>query len=149
MSVFHLPSPHGLLYSKHRQNLINLEKNRGLAAFNKGAKILERRDVPEHLLEKRQSEALTDQQEEEWTGSVTIGSNKQSFIIDFDTGSSDLWVPNANKCSTCRGKHTYNSKTSTTSKSKSGTFSISYGDGSTCSGPEFTDTGKHFLLPNV
>ena len=136
-----------MLHSKHRANLINLEKNVGRQAWPVGAEILEPREVPE--LHKRQSESLTDQQEEEWTGSVTIGSNKQSFIIDFDTGSSDLWVPNANKCSSCRGKHTYNSKTSTTSKSKSGTFSISYGDGSTCSGPEFTDTGKHFLLANV
>ena len=93
-------------------------------------------------LEKRQKETLTDQnQDEEWTGPISIGSNKQQFTIDFDTGSSDLWVPNS-KCtsSVCRGKHTYKSTSSSTSKSQKGTFQIQYGDGSTVSGPVYQDT---------
>jgi len=125
--------------NKHRQNLINLEANRGREAFNPGAEIKELIELPEHLA-KRQSEALTDQnQDEEWTGSVSIGSNSQKFVIDFDTGSSDLWVPNSAKCSGCGSKHTYNSKNSKTSKSQSGTFKIEYGDKSTVSGPIFED----------
>lgn len=133
-------------YSKHRQNLINLEANRGREAFNEGAEIKPPAVLPPHLA-KRQNEALTDQEDDaEWTGSISIGSNKQKFVIDFDTGSSDLWVPNASGCKGCNGKSTYKSSASTTSKSKSGSFSIEYGDGSTVSGPVFTDDGV--LLSN-
>ena len=126
--------------------MINLEANRGREAFNAGAHIKDVAVLPEHI-EKRQKETLTDQnQDEEWTGPISIGSNKQQFTIDFDTGSSDLWVPNS-KCtsSVCRGKHTYKSTSSSTSKSQKGTFQIQYGDGSTVSGPIFSDTGKQSL----
>ncbi|RPD59803.1 acid protease [Lentinus tigrinus ALCF2SS1-6] len=42
--------------------------------------------------------------------------------------------------STCNGKDKYNATTSTTSVHKSGKFSISYADGSSVSGPVYTDT---------
>ncbi len=42
--------------------------------------------------------------------------------------------------SVCVGKNKYNPANSTTSASKSGSFSIAYGDGSTVSGPVYTDT---------
>ncbi|THH23146.1 hypothetical protein EUX98_g8032 [Antrodiella citrinella] len=126
--------------NKYRQNLINLEANLGREAFNPGAEIKELAVLPEYLLSKRQSESLTDQNDDtEWTGPVSIGSNGQQFVIDFDTGSSDLWVPNANGCSGCAGKRTYSSSASRTSKKKSGTFSIGYADGSSVSGPIFSD----------
>ncbi|KAH8102946.1 acid protease [Cristinia sonorae] len=126
--------------NKHRQNLINLEANRGREAFNRGAEIKAFATLPEHLA-KRQSEPLTDQNDDtEWTGPISIGSNDQPFVIDFDTGSSDLWVPNASQCKGCGSKHTYDSSTSSTSKPQSGKFQIQYGDGSTVSGPIFEDT---------
>ncbi|KAI0078957.1 acid protease [Panus rudis PR-1116 ss-1] len=132
--------------NKHRQNLINLKLNLGEDAFNIGAKILPVAVAPIANLEKRvadmrkrQSVSLTDQKEVEWTGSISIGSDKQQFVIDFDTGSSDLWVPNAQNCSSCAGKNTYSSNTSTSSVQEPGTFSIQYGDGSTVSGPIYRD----------
>ena len=122
--------------------MINLEANRGREAFNPGAHIVNVTALPEHLV-KRQREALTDQEDDlEWTGSVTIGSNKQTFVIDFDTGSSDLWVPSSScTSSTCSSKDTYDASASSTSEEENGTFSIEYGDGSTVSGPIYTDTG--------
>ncbi|KAG8753205.1 Type I transmembrane sorting receptor [Ceratobasidium sp. 428] len=95
----------------------------------------------EGSLVKRQNEPLTDEQEELWAGKITIGTPPQEFLVDFDTGSADLWVPNA-ECTTggCKGHKTFDVSKSSTVKPQSGNFSISYGDGSTSSGPIFADT---------
>jgi hypothetical protein len=43
----------------------------------------------EARMEKRQSESLTDEdQDEEWAGTISIGTPAQSFLIDFDSKSS-------------------------------------------------------------
>ncbi|KAF9112590.1 hypothetical protein BGX27_003128 [Mortierella sp. AM989] len=58
---------------------------------------------------------------------VEIGSNNQTFKLDFDTGSSDLWVPD----STCKTRTvTFNRATSKSYKPAKGRFGIRYGDGS-------------------
>jgi len=127
--------------NKHRQNLINLERNSGRQAFNEGAEIKPVATVPASL-QRRQAESLTDEEDdEEWAGTISIGSNSQKFLIDFDTGSSDLWVPSSScTSSTCKSKSRYTATSSTTSSKKSGTFEIEYGDGSSVSGPIYTDT---------
>ncbi|KDQ54106.1 hypothetical protein JAAARDRAFT_697627 [Jaapia argillacea MUCL 33604] len=124
--------------NKYRQNLINLERNRGLPD---GAEIRPLATVPA-TLEKRQKETLTDEEDDlEWAGTISIGTPAQSFLIDFDTGSADLWVPSsACTSTTCSTKHKYTATSSSTSVKKTGTFSIEYGDGSTVSGPIYTDT---------
>jgi cathepsin D len=92
--------------NKHRQNLINLEKNKGKAAFKEvcshrpslfsadwfcfqGMEIKPLATLPsavEARMEKRQSESLTDEdQDTEWAGKITIGTPAQSFLIDFDS----------------------------------------------------------------
>ncbi|OJT11687.1 Aspartic protease [Trametes pubescens] len=127
--------------NKHRANLINLEKNVGIHAFKEGAAIKPLAVVPESLA-KRQSEALTDEEDDlEWAGTISVGTPAQKFLIDFDTGSSDLWLPSsACTSSTCSSKKKYTAASSSTGVKKSGTFSIEYGDGSTVSGPIYTDT---------
>ncbi|OBZ78061.1 Aspartic protease [Grifola frondosa] len=122
------------LENKHKQNLINLERNVGQDEFKKMFP-----DVNTTSFHKRAGLPLTDQEDDiEWTGTISIGTPAQSFVIDFDTGSSDLWVPSSS-CSSCKG-HKYSSSSSSTSKKQTGTFSISYGDGSTASGSVYTDT---------
>ncbi|KAG8747738.1 Type I transmembrane sorting receptor [Ceratobasidium sp. 414] len=92
-------------------------------------------------LAKRQKEALVDEQDELWAGTIGIGTPAQSFLIDFDTGSADLWVPSSSCTSSgCSPHSKYSTSKSSTSSKKSGTFSISYGDGSTASGPIYSDT---------
>ncbi|CAE6497762.1 unnamed protein product [Rhizoctonia solani] len=91
---------------------------------------------------KRQAEPLIDEENDLlWAGTITIGTPGQSFLIDFDTGSADLWVPSSSCTSSgCAPHDKYTSSSSSTSSKKSGTFSIGYGDGSTASGPIYTDT---------
>ncbi|KAF8346112.1 acid protease [Amanita rubescens] len=98
--------------NKHRQNLINLERNLG-------------REASLHVRQSG-SEPLTDEnQDTEWAGTVSIGTPSQMFLVDFDTGSSDLW---------------YDASNSNTSKLQSGSFSIQYGDGSQVKGNIYRDT---------
>ncbi|KAF7312468.1 Acid protease [Mycena indigotica] len=121
--------------NKHRNNLIALQKNKGVAAFNAGAEIKELRKIPVDVearlrqsVAKRQAEPLTNIQNDlEWAGTVSIGTPAQKFLIDFDSN-------------VCKSKKRYAASSSSTSSKKSGSFSIQYGDGSTVSGPIHSDT---------
>ncbi|GAA5824270.1 hypothetical protein JCM3770_004381, partial [Rhodotorula araucariae] len=77
-----------------------------------------------------------------YTGAMSIGSPATDFIIDFDTGSSDLWVPSVTCTSAaCNPHKKYDASRSSTSKAVSGkSLSITYGDGSSTRGTVYTDT---------
>ena len=75
--------------------------------------------------------------------------------MDFDTGSSDLFLPSANCNSSCSGHKPYNASASCSSCDLNKTFELDYGDGSSTRGEQYTDTviisdqivrGRHFLL---
>jgi len=76
----------------------------------------------------------------EYLSPVNIGG--QTLNMDFDTGSSDLWVFNTQLSTADQAGHTiYNPSKSTTFKMLTGaTYSISYGDGSGSAGNVGTDT---------
>ncbi|KAJ3874114.1 aspartic peptidase domain-containing protein [Lentinula edodes] len=92
--------------------------------------------------DKHQTEALIDEGDDELrAGQISIGSPAQKFLVDIDTGSSDLCIPSSSCKSIVRSsKHEYNAGGSSTSKKLPGTFSIQYGDGSSVSGPIYNDT---------
>ncbi|KAF7976244.1 hypothetical protein HWV62_7284 [Athelia sp. TMB] len=81
-----------------------------------------------------------DSYDSEYLCPVTIGG--QTLTLDFDTGSSDLWVFSTSLPSADKTGHTeFNPSLSSTWKAKSGyTWDISYGDGSSASGTVGTDT---------
>ncbi|KDQ10090.1 hypothetical protein BOTBODRAFT_147882 [Botryobasidium botryosum FD-172 SS1] len=81
---------------------------------------------------------LTDSQEELWFGSIAIGTPPQTYTVDFDTGSSDLFVP-ASTCQNCGSHTSYDPSASSTSQDLGQSFKLSFGDGSTTEGEQFSD----------
>ncbi|KAJ3474143.1 hypothetical protein NLG97_g9971 [Lecanicillium saksenae] len=79
--------------------------------------------------------------DEEYLTATELGTPSQKLLLDFDTGSSDLWVLSADTPVDQRGDHAvYNPRNSTTAKQiDGGKWSISYGDGSTADGILYTD----------
>ncbi|KAH8670926.1 aspartic peptidase domain-containing protein [Xylariales sp. PMI_506] len=71
-----------------------------------------------------------------YTCEVNIGTPAQTLMLDFDTGSADLWVNSTEESSTLQKNHkVFDPKKSSTYKALTGlTWKISYGDGSSASG---------------
>ncbi|KAJ9096404.1 hypothetical protein QFC21_005226 [Naganishia friedmannii] len=120
-------------------NLDNYERNTGLPFLNQ-KNATERRRVlaEEKALTKRdpatQALPLKDIGDGTWwAGNVSVGTPPQIFEVDFDTGSSDLWV--TGNCWYC-----YEPRNSTTAIDLHRNFSISYVDGSSTAGPVYLDT---------
>jgi len=76
----------------------------------------------------------------EYVVEVQVGTPGVNLRLDFDTGSSDLWVWSSELRSSTAGHNIYNPANSSTSKIiPRATWNISYGDGSSASGNVFTD----------
>ncbi|KIM92347.1 hypothetical protein PILCRDRAFT_83534 [Piloderma croceum F 1598] len=115
--------------------------NRGLAAYEKntGSK---HPLATNSTIDKRATgkNPLTDDSAQLWYGSISVGTPSKTFTVDFDTGSSDLFLPGSDCGSTCSGHTLYNPKSSSSAKDIGQSFSLQYGDGSTVSGEQWTDS---------
>ena len=80
------------------------------------------------------------QYDSEYLTPVSIGG--ETLQLDFDTGSSDLWVFSSELPASERSGHTYYTPSSTSKLLSGYTWDISYGDGSGASGNVYTDTVK-------
>ncbi|NWW34032.1 PEPA protein, partial [Panurus biarmicus] len=76
-------------------------------------------------------EPLENYMDDEYFGTISIGTPPQEFTVVFDTGSSNLWVPSV-FCSSppCRNHNRFNPAESSTFLSTNDTLFISYGTGS-------------------
>jgi len=81
---------------------------------------------------------LTDLQDAEYYGEVTLGTPAQSFLVIYDTGSSNLWVPSKD-CTNCKKTGGRYDSSKSSSYAKNGeSFALQYGTGS-CKGFLSTD----------
>ncbi|XP_056349091.1 pepsin A-like [Oenanthe melanoleuca] len=76
-------------------------------------------------------EPLENYMDDEYFGTISIGTPAQEFTVVFDTGSSNLWVPSV-FCSSpaCRNHNRFNPSESSTFLSTNDTLFIAYGTGS-------------------
>lgn len=81
-------------------------------------------------------------EDEAYITDISVGTPGQTLPMDFDTGSSDLWVFSTETPSAdVNGQKTYDPSSSSSAKKLSGaSWSISYGDGSTSKGDVYQDT---------
>ncbi|XP_063300440.1 gastricsin-like [Pelobates fuscus] len=64
-------------------------------------------------------------------GEISIGTPPQNFLVLFDTGSSNLWVPSTNcQSQACTNHNMFNPSQSSTYTSNGQQFTMSYGSGS-------------------
>ena len=86
--------------------------------------------------------ALADQGEMLWTGKIALGTPPQEFTMDFDTGSSDLFVPAAGcgGSAGCGGRAEYDAGKSTSGRELGRNFTLRYGDGSTVKGKQYAES---------
>ncbi|KAM0755529.1 acid protease [Meredithblackwellia eburnea MCA 4105] len=91
------------------------------------------------MVKKSASVSMTNEEDAEYYGTISIGTPSTSYQVIFDTGSADL-VMATNNCDGCESTTDgYDASDSSTSSSSSTTFSITYGSGD-ASGTLLSDT---------
>ncbi|KAG2748322.1 acid protease [Suillus brevipes Sb2] len=86
------------------------------------------------------SAPLIDDSNINWIGAIQAGTPLQTFTMDFDTGSADLFLPGTSCGNACGGKERYNPSASSSSQPLGTTFQVTYGDGSGAAGNVYKDT---------
>ncbi|KAH7912653.1 aspartic peptidase domain-containing protein [Hygrophoropsis aurantiaca] len=86
------------------------------------------------------ADPLVNDDNELWYGDISVGTPPRRYTVDFDTGSSDLFLPGPDCGQSCTGHTIYDPSRSSTSLDIGKTFSLQYGDNSTVAGEQYNDT---------
>ncbi|XP_075034207.1 pepsin A-like [Mixophyes fleayi] len=82
-------------------------------------------------LQEAATEPLANYMDNEYVGTIYIGTPPQEFSVVFDTGSANLWVPSVSCTSAaCTNHHKFNPHLSSSFHTSTEVVSISYGTGS-------------------
>ncbi|KAF9449928.1 acid protease [Macrolepiota fuliginosa MF-IS2] len=127
---------------KGQLNKVASKFDRGFRTFEKNTGRVHPGRVQKETVEARATGAdpLADEQDALWYGAISVGTPAKQFKVEFDTGSSDLFLPGPKCGTTCQGHQIYNTAASSTAKDLGKKFSLAFGDGSTVEGEVFTDT---------
>ncbi|XP_060627052.2 pepsin A-like [Anolis sagrei] len=83
------------------------------------------------LANENAAEPLENYMDIEYIGTISIGTPAQQFVVLFDTGSSNLWVPSVYcSSSACSNHNRFNPQDSSTYQATSQSVSVTYGTGS-------------------
>ncbi|KAG6902288.1 hypothetical protein C0995_001898 [Termitomyces sp. Mi166 len=121
---------------------VNSKMQRGFHAYQKNMGTFHPSDPKLSTKRETGSLELTDDNGALWFGTIQVGNPPVKYTVDFDTGSSDLFLPGTGCSTSCEGHTRYDPSKSTTAKDIGHKFLLSYGDGSTVQGDIFTDTVK-------
>ncbi|KDQ50162.1 hypothetical protein JAAARDRAFT_186508 [Jaapia argillacea MUCL 33604] len=116
--------------AKMQQGFISFQKNTGTPHPLAPPGLLPR---------KTGGDALNNDAEQLWYGSISVGTPAKTFTVDFDTGSSDLFLPGPTCNTNCAGHTIYDPKKSSTSSDAHKTFQLQYGDGSSVEGEQYNE----------
>ncbi|KAH7919913.1 acid protease [Leucogyrophana mollusca] len=116
---------------------VKVERNLAIYEKNTGSSL-----AGHHSLRKRTqgSDPLIDYADNYWYGNITVGTPPVTFTVDFDTGSSDLFLPGPGCGELCGSFTVYYPNASSTSKLLGQSVGLIYGDQSSIIGTTYSDT---------
>lgn len=131
-------SPH-FLQSNIQQSVGKVQD--GFSAYERNTGERHPLDRPPDLQEKRDmgSISLAPADRQLWYGSISVGTPAKKFLVDFDTGSSDLFLPGPRCGETCSGHAVYDPSESYSAYDTGRSFHLKFGDGSTANVEGYTD----------
>ncbi|KAK0206178.1 acid protease, partial [Desarmillaria ectypa] len=127
-------------------NKVHNKVARGFAAYERNTGKAHPSNTKHITQRSTGADALQDDSQVLWQGTVQVGTPAVKFTVDFDTGElttsyfSDFFLPGPNCDSSCDGHTIYDTSSSSTAKNQNQKFGLAYGDGSTVKGDVFTDT---------
>ncbi|KAF9220239.1 acid protease [Gyrodon lividus] len=110
----------------------NFEKNTG-ASHPSAVEVARKRASGGQLLESTANPTV-------WFGIIDVGTPPQPYLVEFDTGSSDLVLPGIYCDESCNGHGIYDPESSETCTNMEMSFLIRYTNGDDASGTVYTDT---------
>ncbi|KAG2140974.1 aspartic peptidase domain-containing protein [Suillus bovinus] len=86
------------------------------------------------------SAPLVDIANRTWIGEIKAGTPPQTFTINFDTGSTDLFLPGSTCGDTCSGQQRYDPDSSSSAQLLGKSFTVEYMDNSAATGDLYADS---------